>query len=56
MKLKDPIIAEIHRVREQIWKECHENGHEFAMRQREVQRQYADRLIDVAQWKRRRRA
>jgi hypothetical protein len=56
MKPKDPIIAEIHRVRERIWKECHENAREFTLRQRKIQREYADRLIDVNEWKRRRKA
>lgn len=51
--MKDPIVEEIHRVREKIWKECHQNDQEFALRQRKLQRQYLDRLIDPDKWKRR---
>ena len=54
--MKDPIVEEIHRVREQIWKECHQSARQFALRQRKVQREYADRLIDPNEWKRRRKA
>ncbi len=32
----DPIIAEIHRIREQIWNECHGNPEELAERLRQI--------------------
>ena len=33
----DPIIAEIHRIREEIWNECHGSALEMAERQRRLQ-------------------
>ena len=53
---QDPIVAEIHRVREQLWQECHGSAEEMAERQRRLQEQSKDRLIDPEEWKRRRRA
>jgi hypothetical protein len=52
---QDPIVAEIHRVRERMWRECHGSAEEMADRQRRVQKECAGRLIDPAEWKRRRR-
>ena len=52
--MKDPIIAEIHRVREEIWEECHGSVREMAEKQRQVQKEFADRLIDPEEWNRRR--
>lgn len=50
----DPILAEIHRIREQLWEQCHGSPEEMAERQRIVQRQYPDRLIKPEEWKHRR--
>lgn len=49
----DPIIDELHRVREQMWEECHGSIEEMAERQRIVQEQLKDRLVDPEDWKRR---
>jgi len=51
---QDPIVAEIHRVREQLWQECHGSAEEMAQRQRRLQEQSRDRLVDPVEWKRRR--
>ena len=50
----DPIVAEIHRIREKLWLECHGNAEEMAERQRRLQKQHRDRLVDQAEWQRRR--
>lgn len=50
---QDPIVAEIHRIREQLWKECHGSAEEMAERQRRLQEQNKDRLIDPEEWKQR---
>lgn len=50
---QDPIVADIHRIREQLWRECHGSAEEMADRQRRIQEQCRDRLIDPAEWKRR---
>jgi hypothetical protein len=52
----DPIVAEIHRIREQLWELCHGSAEEMAERQRRLQRQNQARLIDPEEWKRRRKA
>ena len=52
---QDPIVAEIHRIREQLWKECHGSVEEMAERQRRLQQQNKERLIDPEEWKRRRK-
>jgi hypothetical protein len=52
---KDPIVAEIHRIRQQLWKECHGSVEEMAHRQRRLQQQNPERLIDPAEWKLRRK-
>ncbi len=54
--MKDPIVAEIHRIREQIWEECHGSAKEMGKMLRLVQEQYKDRLIDQKAWKRQRKA
>jgi predicted nuclease of restriction endonuclease-like RecB superfamily len=53
---KDPIIAEIHRIREQLWRECHGSAEEMAERQRRLQEQDKSRLIDPEELKQRRKA
>jgi hypothetical protein len=53
---EDPIVAEIHRIREQLWRECHGSAEEMAARQRRWQEQHKDRLIDPEEWRRRRKA
>lgn len=50
----DPIVAELHRVREQLWEECHGSAEEMEERQRIIQRELDDRLIDPEEWRRRR--
>ncbi len=52
--LRDPIIEELHRFREQMWEECHGSIGEMAERQRVVQEQLKDRLVDPEEWKRHR--
>ncbi len=52
----DPIVAEIHRIREQLWEQCHGSVEEMAERQRRLQQQNQGRLIDPEEWKRRRQA
>ncbi len=52
--IQDPIVAEIHRIREQLWLECHGSVEEMAERQRRLQRQNPAHLIDPEQWKQRR--
>lgn len=52
----DAIVAEIHRIREQLWEQCHGSIEEMAERQRRLQRQIPARLTDPEQWKRRRQA
>jgi len=51
---QDPIVAEIHRIREQLWRKCHGSAEEMGDRQRRLQKECQDRLIDPAKWKRRR--
>jgi hypothetical protein len=46
----DPIVAEIHRIRERIWDQCHGSEEEMAQRQKQLP-QDPDRLIDVTKWK-----
>lgn len=53
---EDPIVAEIHRIREQLWRDCHGSIEQMAERQRRLQTQNKDRLIDPDEWKRRREA
>ena len=50
----DPIIAEIHRIRERIWEQCHGSDEEMAERQRQLP-QDRRRLIDVEEWNRQRK-
>ena len=52
----DPIVAEIHRIREQLWEQCNGSPEEMADRQRTLQQQHKDRLIDPKEWRLRRRA
>ena len=52
---QDPIVAEIHRIREQLWRECHGSAEEMGERQRRLQKECGGRLIDPAKWKRRRK-
>jgi hypothetical protein len=47
----DPIIAEIHRIREQIWAECHGNPEELAERLRHVPIPPTMRRFNPAQFK-----
>jgi hypothetical protein len=54
--IHDPILAELHRIREQLWQECHGSAQQRAERQRRLQEQQKDRLIDVQAWKRRQSA
>ena len=51
----DPIVAEIHKIREQMWEECHGSTEEFAARQMEFQRKHPEGLIDPVEWKKRRK-
>jgi hypothetical protein len=53
---QDPFIAEIHRIREDLWHACHGSPEEMAERQRRWQEQHKDRLIDPVEWQRRREA
>jgi hypothetical protein len=53
---QDPFIAEIHRIREDLWRACHGKAEEMAERQRRLQEQCKDRLIDPVEWQRRREA
>ena len=52
----DPIIAEIHRIREQLWKQCHGSPEEMAQRQRKLHQPDKSRVVDPAKWKKRRAA
>jgi len=51
----DPILQEIHEVREKIWRECDGDPKKFSARLRKVQEQYSDRVVDLDAWKRERR-
>jgi hypothetical protein len=51
---QDPIITEIHRIREELWRECHGNPEEMAERQRRLQEGLPAKLIDPVKWKRQR--
>jgi hypothetical protein len=53
---KDPIIAEIHRIREQLWEDCHGSAEEMAQRQVQIQEQNKGRVIDPVEWTRKRKA
>ena len=50
---RDPIVAELHRIREQLWEECHGSAEAMADRQQRVQQDCQDRLIDLEAWRRR---
>jgi hypothetical protein len=52
----DPIIAEIHRIREQIWAECHGNSEELAERLRHIPIPPNMRRFNHAQFKQQFRA
>lgn len=54
--IDDPILAEIRRIREELWDRCHGSVQEMAERQRQVQQQHAAQLIDPTEWKQRLRA
>ena len=49
----DPIVAEIHRIREQLWKQCHGRAEEMAERQRNLPQPDKSRLVDPDKWKKR---
>jgi hypothetical protein len=48
---KDPIVAEIHQIREDLWRECHASVEEMAQRQRKIQESVQGRLIDPEEWR-----
>ena len=52
---QDPIVAEIHRIRERLWRECHGSAEEMGERQRRLQKECRGLLIDPTKWKRRRK-
>jgi hypothetical protein len=47
----DPIIAEIHRIREHIWELCHGSAEEMAERQRQLSVPQNVRRFNPAQFK-----
>ena len=49
----DPIVAEIHRIREKLWKECHGSAKKMAERQRNLPQPDKSRLVDPRKWKKR---
>lgn len=49
----DPIVAEIHRIRDRIWEQCHGSDEEMAERQRQMP-QDPRRMVDMNEWKRQR--
>jgi hypothetical protein len=53
---KDPIIAEIHRIRERLWRECHGSVEEMAEKLRRSQEEHPSQLIDPVKSKSRRRS
>jgi len=53
---QDPIIEEIHRIREQLWEHCHGSIEEMAERQRRLQEQAREHLADPKHWDQRRAA
>ena len=42
---RDPIIEEIHRAREKIWKECGEDPKKFFARLRAAETKHKDRIV-----------
>ena len=52
----DPIIAEIHRIREQLWRQCHGSAEEMARRQRKLHQLDKNRMVDPVKWKKQRAA
>jgi hypothetical protein len=45
---RDPIVEEIHRAREKIWKECGENADKFFERLKAREAADRDRLVSPA--------
>jgi len=45
---RDPIVEEIHRAREKIWKECGEDGKKFFERLKAAEAKHKDRLVSPA--------
>lgn len=52
--LSDPIVSEIHHVREKIWGECQGSVEKMAERQKQIQKQNTKRLIQEEEWEARR--
>lgn len=52
--IDDPIVSEIHKIREDIWRECDRSAQKMGEAQQEHQARYKDRLITVESWKKRR--
>lgn len=51
--MPNPIVDDLHRIREQLWEQCHGSAEEMAERQRRLQEQLHDRLTDPEDWRRR---
>ena len=45
---RDPIVEEIHRAREKIWKECGEDAEKFFDRLKAAEAKHKDRLVSPA--------
>jgi len=45
---RDPIVEEIHRAREKIWKECGEDAKKFFERLKAAEAKHKDRLVSPA--------
>jgi hypothetical protein len=43
--MSDPIVDEVHLVREQIWQKCDGRIEQFVARLRALQSKYADRIV-----------
>ena len=52
----DPIVAQIHKIREQLWKKCHGSAQEMAQRQQQLPQPDKSRVVDPAKWKKSRAA
>lgn len=42
---RDPIVEEIHRAREKIWKECGEDPRKFFARLKAAEAKHKDRIV-----------
>lgn len=45
---RDPIVEEIHRTREKIWKECGEDAEKLFERLKAAEAKHRDRLVSPA--------